>query len=284
MLLLPIPTPLLRPGDDLATIVAEEAMFEPGDIIAISSKAVATVENAFIDLRTIEPTEEAREWSRKTGHRSPAFCQAVLDELQRLNGTVIGACPGAMLTEVAPEGLANGSILTANAGLDESNAPVGMAIGWPRDPVRSVRELRRKLELYLGKDTDDTEESNESEDEQRSSDSSVSSVTSASSIAVILTDSCVRPRRLGVTAFALTVAGIDPLLPQAGLQDLFGKELHITTEAVADQLATAANFLMGNAAQSVPAVLIRDHGLLMSDFEGWVPGIGRERDLFSGLL
>ena len=54
----------------------------------------------------------------------------------------------------------------------------------------------------------------------------------------------------------------------------------ITVEATADQLATAANTLMGNAAQAVPAVIIRDHGLSFSDFCGWVPGIEKEEDLF----
>ena len=75
-------------------------------------------------------------------------------------------------------------------------------------------------------------------------------------------------------------SGLDPLLSQKGKTDLFGKPLKITTEAVADQLATAANFLMGNAAQSIPAVIIRDHGLTLSDWEGWIPGIEPEKDLF----
>ena len=78
---------------------------------------------------------------------------------------------------------------------------------------------------------------------------------------------------LGVTAFALVCVGLDPLLSQQGVEDLFGKPLRITTEAIADQLATAANFVMGNAGQSTPAAIIRAHGLRLSDFAGWVPGI-----------
>ena len=103
-------------------------------------------------------------------------------------------------------------------------------------------------------------------------------------IAVILSDSCCRPRRWGVTAYALAVAGIDPLHDQKGAHDLYGREIRITQEAVADQLATAANMLMGNADASTPAVIMRDHKTPLSDYEGWVPGIAREEDLFAGLL
>ena len=73
-------------------------------------------------------------------------------------------------------------------------------------------------------------------------------------------------------------------MPQKGKQDLFGKELKITTEAIADQLATVANTLMGNASQATPVVIIRDHGLPFSDLAGWVPGIEPSEDLFRGIL
>jgi len=278
MLFLTIPTPVLQPGDDLAAVLRTHAALRDGDIVVLSSKAVATVEGAVIDLASMEPTAEAETWAKKTGSRGAAFIQAVLEETKRLHGRVVGACPGALLTEVKPEGLNHGTILTANAGLDESNVAKGFAVGWPKDPVASVSKLRKSLVHVLV-----------------SSASSVSSVSSslehpkqpsapAKRIAIILTDSCCRPRRLGVTAFALAVAGLDPLVSQAGRKDLFGKELRITTEAVADQLATAANFVMGNAGQSVPAVIIRDHGLTLSDFAGWVPGIEPEEDLFRGVI
>jgi coenzyme F420-0:L-glutamate ligase / coenzyme F420-1:gamma-L-glutamate ligase len=255
MRILPIRTPTLVTGDHLAAILCIHAPINAGDIIVISSKAIATAEGAAIDLRTITPSKPASDWAAKTGSRSPAFIQAVLNETERLHGKVTGTCPGALLTEVRPDGLPKGSILTANAGLDESNVGQNFCIGWPKDPVASARMLRSELEKKT-----------------------------SGRIAVIITDSCCRPRRLGVTAFALTVSGIQPLVPQMGRDDLFGKKLHITTEAVADQIATAANFVMGNAGQSVPAAIIRDHGLELSNFEGWVPGIEPEEDLFKGII
>ena len=257
MQLFPIQTPLLKEEDDFSRIIAEASSIEDGDIIVISSKAVAMVEGVLIDLSTIEVSEEAQQWTETLhrNHPDPAFRQAVLDEAQRMNGSVINTCPQAMLAELKPEGLEQGVILAVNAGLDRSNAPEGFAIGWPHDPVASTSNIRSQVQEITGKN-----------------------------IAVILTDSCCRPRRIGVTAIALTVSGMDPLQSQMGKEDLFGRDLRMTQEAVADQLATAANFLMGNAAESIPAVLIRDHGITLNDAEGWVPGIDPEEDLFKGML
>lgn len=258
MLLLPVHTRLLKKGDDLVSLLLEHAEFQTDDILVISSKAVATVEGAAIDLHQIAPSKDAKRWSKVCGRSAP-FCQTVLDELERLDGKVVGTCPGALLTELRPTGLSEGTIFAANAGLDQSNVEDGYAIGWPRDPVASVRKLRE--EFY-----------------------SLPRWGSTHPIAVILSDSCCIPRRRGVTAHALVVSGIDPLFSEIGNNDLFGKPLRITIEARADQLVTAANILMGNAGQGIPAVIIRDHGLSFSDFEGWVPGIEPEEDLFGNIL
>ncbi len=273
MIILPVPTPLLRPGDDLVAILKEAINLQPGDILALSSKAVATCEDAFYQLHELTVSPEAADWAEKC-RRSEAFCQAVLIETDRLRGRVLGHCPGALFTDVRPDGMSQGTIITANAGLDESNTPPGTAIGWPRDPVMSVKRLQQELSRELPP--------------PRSLRSHPSPVAGeglgvGAQIAVLLTDSRVSPRRIGVTAFTLACAGIDPLKQEIGNTDLFGRPLTITVEAVADQLATMANFLMGNAGQSCPAAVIRDHGLKPSDFCGWVPGIEPEVDLFNGL-
>jgi len=245
--LLPIQTPILRPGDDLAAILLKYGTIQSDDIVAVSSKAVATVEGRRIDYKNIRPTPEAHAWAARCGG-SPEFRQAILEETARMNGTILPGCPQAMLTELKPGGFPEGVLLAANAGLDESNVQSGCCIGWPIDPVRSVQLLHKQLHT-----------------------------------AVLLTDSTCRPRRLGVTALALTVSGFDPLRSLIGMKDLFGKDLRLTQEAVADQLATAANMLMGNAGESVPAMIIRNHGIPFSNFEGWVPGIAPKDDLF-GML
>lgn len=254
MQILPIRTPLLRRGDALSRVLLQGIEIAEGDILVISSKAVAAAEGAAADLRRIRISPEAKEWAESRG-KSPAFRQAVLDEAARMHGAVFDTCPQAALAELRPDGFPAGTLLAANAGMDQSNAGDELAIGWPLDPVRSVRALRRAIEAEAG-----------------------------IRVAVILSDSCCRPRRIGVTAMALAASGIDPVQSQVGKRDLFGKELRMTQEATADQLATAANIVMGNADQRTPAAVIRDHGIPFSAFEGWVPGIEPAEDLFRGIL
>lgn len=247
-------TPILRSGDDFAAILAASTLLRSGDVVVVSSKAVATCEGAAIDLSTISPTAQAVKWSKKCG-QTPEFRQAVLNETARMHGWVGGSCPHAMFTYLQPDGFGTGALLSANAGLDLSNVEKGYAIGWPIDPVTSTRRLAAAIAEKSGKH-----------------------------VAVVMGDSCCMPARLGVIAFALTACGIEPLVNHMGSADLFGKTFRMTREAVADQLCIAANFVMGNTGQRTPAAIVRGHGLPASDFCGWVPGIEPEEDLFRDML
>jgi coenzyme F420-0:L-glutamate ligase len=250
MELLPIKTPVLKAGDSLASILMDSADIHDGDIVVVSSKAVATVENAAISLADITVSKKAKRLEKKY-KKSADYYQAVLDETQRMNGTIIQSVSGIVLTELRPDGLQEGSILVPNAGLDRSNIADGYVIGWPKDPIESAQKIRTAIDR---------------------------------DIAVIITDSGLFPRRKGVISFALTVAGFDPFASMIGQPDLFGRAIHVTEEALADQLATAANFLMGNTNQSTPAVAIRGHGIPFNDFSGWVQGIEREKDMYHKVI
>lgn len=249
MEILPIKTPILTSGDSFASILLEHGDIRDDDIIVVSSKAIATVEGAAICLSDIEATTEAEDLTRELG-KSAAYYQVVLDETTRMNGTIIQSVNGIVLTELKPDGLTEGSILVPNAGLDRSNIEEGYVIGWPKDPVESAQNLRAAL----------------------------------GNVGIIITDSGLSPRRKGVISFALTVSGFDPFVSMIGKSDLFGQSMHITEEAVADQLSTAANFIMGNTNQSIPAVVIRGHGIPLNDFSGWVPGIEREKDIYHKVI
>ncbi len=246
MELLPLKTGLLKSGDDLAAALKSAGNIRSGDIVVISSKAVATCEDAFVDLTAIEVLKEAEEEAKKTG-RSPAFCQAVMNETERMHGKIVGRCPGALLCLVRPS--SNTTILAANAGMDQSNVPDGFALGWPEDSAASALRLKKEL-----------------------------------GCAVIVIDSCCTPLRTGISAFALACAGVDPVRDERGTPDLFGKPLRITRDALADELASAASVLMGNAAQATPAVIVRNHGLAPSAFTGWIQTFSPEEDLFKDVL
>ncbi|MFA5799664.1 MAG: coenzyme F420-0:L-glutamate ligase [Candidatus Peribacteraceae bacterium] len=258
MLCLPIPTPRLRADDDLAVILAANGHLKDGDILLVSSKVIATVEGRMMALKSVHPGKRALTLALTCG-QDPAFTELVLRETKRMNGVIAGTCPFALLTSLKPEGMRRGRILCPNAGLDQSNVQRGFAIGWPDDPVKSAHALRAKLLMSLEKNK---------------------RTKRKKKIAVIVTDSCCRPGRTGVTAFALVCDGVNPFQSEVGNADLFGKPLRFTHEAVADQLATAANFVMGNAGQSIPAAIVRDHGLPLTEFSGWVDGIDPEEDLF----
>ncbi len=257
MELLPLKTGILRAGDDLAAALKaagdpsssdglRRTGIRPDDIVVISSKAVATCENAFINLKTIGISKRALADAEKTG-RTPAFCQAVADETARMNGRVVGHCTGAMLCTLNP---ADGIwIIAANAGMDQSNVPDGTTLGWPVDSAASAKRLHDEL-----------------------------------GCAVIVIDSRCSPLRKGIDAYALACAGIDPVRIEIGVRDLFGRELLMPRDAVADGLASAASVLMGNAAQATPAVIVRGHDLPSSDFAGWVPTFPPEEDLFRDVI
>ncbi len=286
MNILPIHTPVIKKGDDFSSILSHNTEIIDGDIIVISSKAIATAEGAAIDLSTLPLSDDAKKWSADSG-LSAAFCEAVIQETQRLHGRIMGSAPKALLTEVIPDGLTQGVMLVPNAGLDQSNIEKGFAIGWPIDPVTSAKkiydEIRIKHEIRNTKYETNSKLESENLNKENTLGFRISDF-GFPTIAIIIGDSCIQPRRWGVTAFALVTCGIDPLHSMIGEPDLFGRPLSITVEAVADQLAVAANTVMGNAGQSNPAAIIRDHRFAFSTFNGWVPGMKPEEDLFRGIL
>jgi coenzyme F420-0:L-glutamate ligase / coenzyme F420-1:gamma-L-glutamate ligase len=111
-----------------------------------------------------------------------------------------------------------------NAGIDQSNVGDTRILLLPEDPSTSAKGLRANL----GKDC-----------------------------AVIITDTCGRPFRSGVAGVAVGWAGIAALRDWRGERDLHGKALEITLEAVVDEIAAAANLLMGEAGDGTPAVVFR---------------------------
>lgn len=247
MELIPLKTPILQRGDDLSAALKKAGEIRPNDIVVITSKVVAACEDAYINLNTIKVSPEAVIEAEKTGGRTPAFCQAVMNETARMHGKMIGRCPGALLTLLHPEPQI--WIVSVNAGMDQSNVPDGFALGWPLNSGASAKRMREEL-----------------------------------GCAVIIIDSCCMPLRTGISAYALACAGVDPARDEIGKPDLFGRALRMTRDNVADELAAATSLIMGNAAQSTPAVIVRDHGLPPSDFCGWIPTFPPEEDLFRDVL
>jgi coenzyme F420-0:L-glutamate ligase/coenzyme F420-1:gamma-L-glutamate ligase len=218
--------PLIVAGDDLAAIVADALnenglVLRNGDILVLAQKIVSKAENRIVDLTEIKPGPKALALADTTG-KDPRLVEIILSESR----AVIRQVPGVLVTEH------HRGWIMANAGIDASN--VGSEPGednvllLPLDPDRTCFELREQLRIRTGTE-----------------------------VGIIINDSFGRPWRLGTTGVALGAAGLPSLWDRRGEKDLFGRELQVSQQAVADELAAAASLLQGQGAESRPVVLVR---------------------------
>lgn len=247
MMLIPVETPVIKPGDDfvkiLSTSIREKGMrLEDGDILAISSKVVALSQGRIVRYDTVKPSRRARILGMKYS-LEPGLVEIILREADEVYGGVYRAILA----------LKN-KIFVPNAGVDLSNAPEGYAILWPEDPKAAARRIKGDLEKEF-----------------------------QAKIGVIIVDSCCTPLRAGTTGIALAVAGFKPVIDERGKKDLFGKELKITRHALADDLASAVHVLMGETDRRVPAVIIRDSGVEIEDEGDYDMFIPPDKCIFSSI-
>lgn len=126
--------PEVRPGDDLAGLLAEAIDLEPGDIVAVAHKVVSKAEGRVRDLSEVDPTARARLLAAEYG-KDPRLVQVVLDE----TATLLRADHGVLICET------HHGLVCANAGVDRSNAPDDHAVLLPSDPDGAARDLRARL-------------------------------------------------------------------------------------------------------------------------------------------
>lgn len=223
----------IQPGDDLAgQMIAAVRSAGPeigsGDIFVVAQKVVSKAEGRIVQLDTIEPSSMALHWAEEHG-KDPRVVEVVLRESRR----VVRMDRAILITET------HHGFVCANSGVDSSNAPPGTVVLLPVDPDRSAEALRERLETAFGV-----------------------------RVGVVISDSFGRPWRQGLTNVALGVAGIEALADCRGQRDSFGRTLQVTMIAVADELAGAAELVMGKNRQ-VPVAVLQGFA-----FEG--RGSGRE--------
>lgn len=159
---------------------------------------------------------------------------------------IIGGIPGVVLT-------LNKGFLYPNAGIDHSNAPPGTMVLFPAEPQRSAAEIRRRM-------------------------------AKGKRIGVIIGDSRTHPLRLGCVGVALACEGLEPVEDARGQKDLFGRELLITRKAVADNLVSAAQVVMGEGDEGIPAVIIRGAPVPIQDVSCEIPRIAPGECMYIGSL
>ena len=184
--------PLVKPGDDLAGLIAEalqkgDLALLDGDILVVAQKIVSKAEGRMVALSAVRPSPEAVELAASTD-KDPAVVQLILDESQR----ILRHRPGVLIAEHKL-----GCVL-ANAGIDRSNVDPDQdqVLLLPTDPDGSAAELREALQTTSGK-----------------------------RLGVIIADSVGRAWRMGTTGMTLGCAGVEALTDLRGARDLFGREL-----------------------------------------------------------
>jgi coenzyme F420-0:L-glutamate ligase/coenzyme F420-1:gamma-L-glutamate ligase len=223
--------PLVRPGDDLAGVLiaaCERNALVPldGDVLVVAQKIVSKAEGRHIDLAEVRPSPRAEKLAAEVG-KDPRLVEVILGESRR----VVRHRPGVLIVEHRL------GFIMANAGVDHSNvdprAAAEPALLLPRNPDASAASLRERFLTHFA------------------------SSLVRGSLGVIITDSWGRPWRQGTVGFALGVAGLPALLDMRGKPDLFGQGLRVTQTGFADEIASAASLVMGQADEARPAVLVR---------------------------
>jgi len=224
--------PEVAEGDDLPQLIAtairsENLNLRPKDILVITHKVVSKAEGRLVRLETIIPSSLAEEWG-KLHNRDPRVVELILRETHRM----VRMEKGILITETQH------GFVCANAGVDCSNVPKGMALLLPKNPDGSARRLRDSLVKEF-----------------------------AVNLAVVITDTFGRPWREGQVNFAIGVAGLEAIRDYRGGEDTFGRKLEASVIAVADELAAAAELVMGKT-QRVPLACIRGFDFQEHDGSG----------------
>jgi coenzyme F420-0:L-glutamate ligase/coenzyme F420-1:gamma-L-glutamate ligase len=208
--------PEIDEGADLAALIGDAVRLEDGDVVCVAHKVVSKAEGRVVDLSEVEPSEHARELAGESG--DPRRLEVVLAESKR----VVRSRPPLVIAETRH------GFVCASAGVDASNAPRPESVVLlPHDPDASAARLREALEGRTGR-----------------------------RLGVIVTDTFGRPWRRGITNVAIGSAGIEVLRDLRGEHDPAGYELHATVIAIADEVAAAAELVMGKT-DRVPVVLVR---------------------------
>jgi len=237
--------PEVRPGDDLAGVllaaVTQQGLtFNAGDVLVVAQKIVSKAEGRLLDLKTITPSPFAEAVATLLG-KDPRHVEVILRESRR----IVRMARGILIAETFH------GFVCANAGVDRSNLPgEELVCLLPKDPDASADQLREAIRRRTGQE-----------------------------VAVIISDTFGRPWREGLTNVALGVSGLSPLRDYRGEKDPYGMTLRSTVMAVADELAAAAELVMGKV-EEIPAVIIR--GYRFSPGEGCGQELIRreEKDLF----
>jgi coenzyme F420-0:L-glutamate ligase/coenzyme F420-1:gamma-L-glutamate ligase len=239
--------PIVKAGDSVGRLVVNAARrqgtpIQAGDVLVVTHVFVSRAEGNVVDLDKVVPSEFAKCLAEQW-QKDPALVEVVLRESKEISRMR----DGILITETRH------GFVCANSGVDRSNVPGERNVALlPKDPDMSAQKIRTEIRELTGCD-----------------------------VAVIVSDTHGRPFRSGEINVAIGVSGLKPIRDRRGEKDLFGYVLHVKQTAVADELASAAELVIGQASEGVPAALIRGYKYLKSNSARAVELVrSREKDLY----
>jgi len=242
-----ISTGIIQPGDDIGTILFEELSRTNDAVLEGDVIVIAESALATSESRLIDLGTIIPSKNAlalaEEFEMDPREVEVVIQE----SDSILGGISGFLLC------MKNGTLLP-NAGVDASNAPPGYLVPLPRDPDASADRIRKEVYHHYQVNA-----------------------------GVIIADSRTHAMRVGCSGVAIGCAGMPSVIDDRGRSDLFGRKLVVTKRAIADNIATAAELVMGEADECVPIAIVRGLGLPMSEMVG-VETIAAEKCLFMGTL
>ncbi len=229
----------ISPQADLGAIIAsalqrQQLTLQQGDVLVVTQKIVSKAEERTVRLDEIEPSAFAMQIAQQ-GNKDPRHVEVVLRESKR----IVRMDHGVLISETQH------GFICANVGVDELNVDgANLLTLLPLDADHSAQLLRTRLQQLTGAD-----------------------------LAVIISDTWGRPWRNGQVNIAIGIAGMAALADYRGQLDPYGYELQVSVIAVADELAAAAELVMGKVEQ-VPVALIRGYHYISS--EGGIQTLQRD--------
>jgi coenzyme F420-0:L-glutamate ligase/coenzyme F420-1:gamma-L-glutamate ligase len=205
----------------MRAIRANRTSLKNHDVVVVTQKIISKSEGRILDLSNVKPSKRALELANQT-KKNPRIVELILKESRNL----IRYSENLIITETRH------GFICANSGIDQSNVGSpedGFVSLLPVDPDLSAKRIRNAIGKTFGMN-----------------------------IAVVVSDTFGRPFRLGQTNVAIGVSGIDSIKSYIGRTDMYGNMLRITEIAIADELASAAELVMGKT-EKVPIAVIRGY-------------------------
>lgn len=203
----------------LESIKNNNQIIKNGDIIVIAQKIISKNEGRSVYLKNIIPSSSSIELGRKI-NKDPRIVELILQESRK----IVRVFNNTIITETLH------GFICANSGIDQSNVSKSKnrVLLLPRDPDKSADTIRKEIYKKTRKN-----------------------------IAVLITDTFGRPFRMGQTNIAIGIAGITALKNYKGKRDMFGKIMKVTEIAIVDEIAGAAELVMGKT-KGIPIAIVRN--------------------------